>query len=135
MDMEGLETFIIAGGRGERLRPIAPHVPKPLIPVFGRPLLDHQLSWLRREKIKEATLCLGYGADLIRAHLEGKDWGLRLDCHVEDRPLGTAGCVRRAARAGTDFLVVYGDLFIEMDLARFWECHQRHPESAATLAV
>ena len=85
----------MAGGRGERMRPWTDKVPKPMIPIEGKPLLEHQLEWLKRAGIREALMCLGYKAEVVQEYFgDGSRLGMRLDYHVETSPRGTAGCVK-----------------------------------------
>lgn len=127
MDYSRLRAVIVAGGRGERMRPYTDSMPKPMIPVSGKPLLEHQLEWLKRSGVREAIMCLGYKAEAVRAHFgDGDNLGMRLEYQVETTPRGTAGCVKNAwPRLGGDALVLYGDLFIDISLPELWACHER----------
>jgi NDP-sugar pyrophosphorylase family protein len=131
-----IQAVIVAGGRGERMRPWTDRVPKPMIPVAGRPLLEHQLDWLKRSGVREAIMCLGYKAEVVREHFtDGSRWGLRLDYHVETSPRGTAGCVRDAwPGIRGEALIVYGDIFVDIDLAGLLAAH-RGARAAATLVL
>lgn len=126
----------MAGGRGVRMRPATDLLPKPMLPVAGKPILEHLLAWLTRSGFREASLCLGYKAEAIEAHFgDGSRFGLKLDYQVETEPRGTAGCVRDLGpKLKGDALVVYGDLFVDMDCRKFLDFHRGH-EGSATLVV
>ncbi len=130
-----MKAAIIAGGKGTRLQ----HqytVPKPLVPVGGKPVLQYQLELLSRFQITEVVLLLGHGSEQIMDFCgDGSRWGLHIEYSIEPEPLGTAGAVRyAAAHFSDDFLVMHADLVINMDLRRFIRYH-RNNKAEATLAV
>ncbi|HVA65690.1 MAG TPA: nucleotidyltransferase family protein [Elusimicrobiota bacterium] len=134
----GVAAVVVAGGRGERMGAAAQDVPKPMLPLGGKPLLEHLLAWLKRSGFSEIHLCLGHKAETVVSYFgDGKDFGLGVRYHLEKEPRGTAGCVKDAAAVipgPGDLLVVYGDLFVDMDCARFLDFHQTR-KAAATLAI
>jgi NDP-sugar pyrophosphorylase family protein len=112
-----MKAFVLAGGLGTRLRPRFGNLPKALTPLAGRPFLVHQLEWLARHGLREAVLCVGYGADALRGELgDGAAIGIRLAYSSEDEPLGTGGALQRAA-AWVDgpAIVVNGDTLLSCD--------------------
>jgi NDP-sugar pyrophosphorylase family protein len=111
-------------------------MPKPMLPVNGKPLLERQLLWLKREGISEVFLCLGYKAEAVSAYFgDGARWGMALSYSVEVAPRGTAGAVRDLApRLKGDLLVVYGDLYVDLDCGKLLTFHGRR-EGAATLVL
>lgn len=129
-----MEAVILAGGKGTRLSSRSNGLPKPLVPVNGKPLLEYQFELLRRHGILRATLLCGYGAEAIREFCgDGSRWGLSITCIDEGRPLGTAGAVIGAiADLPHSFIVLYGDTMVNVDLHRFVEAHQRS-QAQATL--
>lgn len=130
-----MQAAIVAGGLGTRMGQSPARPPKPMIPVGGKPLLEHQLLWLKGQGFKTVTLCLGYKAETISAYFgDGARWGVSLRYQVEAAPRGTAGCIKDLAPEG-DVLVVYGDLFPELDLAPFLAFHAGRPEAAASLVL
>ncbi|MBI5882907.1 MAG: nucleotidyltransferase family protein [Elusimicrobia bacterium] len=131
-----IAAAILAGGRGERMKPATDECPKPMLPVGGKPLLEHQLEWLKRSGVTEVHLCVGYKAETVRAHFgDGSAWGVSLRYSLEAVPRGTAGAVKDLGDwGGEDLLVVYGDLFVDMDCAKLAAFHRSRP-GAATLAV
>jgi NDP-sugar pyrophosphorylase family protein len=130
-------AVVVAGGRGVRLGPATDHLPKPMLPVGDKPLLEHQILWLRRFGVEEAVMCLGYKPQAVTDHFgDGGKWGMQIGYRVEKEPRGTAGCVGdlAPALAGRDALVVYGDVFVDMDLASLLSFHASH-DGAATVVV
>jgi mannose-1-phosphate guanylyltransferase len=108
---------VLAGGMGSRLKSRFGDLPKPLAPLGGRPLLERQLEWLAGHGVRDVVLCVGYGADQVRATLgDGKRLGVRLRYSAEDQPLGTAGALR-LARGHLDgpALVLNGDTLTPAD--------------------
>ncbi len=130
---------MLAGGRGTRL-PGAPDAqdapPKVLAPIAGLPMLEHVLGWLAREGANDVVICVGYRAEEIsRAIGDGARFGIRIRYSAENSPLGTAGAVANArALLDEKFVVAYGDVLADVDLAAMWRAHARSG-AAATLAV
>lgn len=122
-----MKAMILAAGVGTRLRPLTDRVPKPMLPIAGEPLLAHTLCWLQRYGVREIALNLHYLPEVIRDGLgDGSRWGLHLRYSVEPTLLGTAGAVKRLADFFDEtFLVIYGDLLIDVDLAALIELHRR----------
>lgn len=129
-----MRAVIMAGGLGSRLRPLTTALPKPLLPVVGRPMLEHALLLAGRHGVTDAVLTVQYMASLIRAHMgDGSDCGVALSYETEHRPLGTAGGVRAAADGfDDDFLVLSGDAVTDIDLT---ELVDRHRASGAWLTL
>jgi NDP-sugar pyrophosphorylase family protein len=111
---------ILAGGRATRLGQIAADLPKALIPVAGRPFVDHQLELLRRKGARRVVFCVGHLGDQIEAHVgDGARFGLHVSYAYDgERLLGTGGAVRRALPLlGALCYVVYGDAYLDIDYA------------------
>jgi NDP-sugar pyrophosphorylase family protein len=110
--------------------------PKVLLPLGDKPILVHQLEWLKRSGFSEVCLCLGYQSDVIQEALgESSPPGLKIHYQVEETPRGTAGAVRDIGRTtGDDLLVIYGDLFIDIDCRKLLEFHATH-DGVATVVV
>jgi histidinol-phosphate phosphatase family protein len=130
------EAVIIAGGRGTRMGALGEGLPKALLPVAGRPLLDYSLKLLQRYEVTDVVICTGYLGEKIEAYVgDGSAWGLRVRYSRESSPLGTAGCLRAVAPPPSeDFLVLYADLMIEMDLRALLQAHLE-TKAAGTLVV
>lgn len=111
-----LPVAILCGGKGTRIAAIAGDRPKALVQIGGRPFLDVQLSWLARDGVRDVVLCVGYGAEAIRAFAgDGAAWKLRVR-YSEDGPraLGTGGALVRALPLlGDAFLTLYGDALLQ----------------------
>lgn len=128
-----MQAVVLAGGRGTRL---GTELPKPLYPVLGIPMLEHTLSWLSREGIRDVVLCTGYRAKTIEEVIgDGARFGLRVRHAVESTPLGTGGAVALAKDLLEErFIVAYGDVLCDVSL---WDMMRAHRASGAlaTLAV
>ncbi len=88
-------ALIIAGGEGERLRPLTNDRPKNMVPVAGRPIAERQLEWLRENGVTDAVFLCGYKADVLQAHVgDGSSFGVRVQYSVETEPLGRGGALK-----------------------------------------
>jgi MurNAc alpha-1-phosphate uridylyltransferase len=108
--------MILAAGRGERLRPLTDHTPKPLIEIGGEPLIVHQLRWVARAGVVDVVVNLHHLAEKIRARVgSGKEWGVRVRYSVEETLLETGGGIVRALPMLGDapFLVLNGDIWTD----------------------
>lgn len=117
-----MQCLILAGGLATRMRPLTETIPKALIPVAGRPFVDHQLDWLAAHGVTRVVLSVGYLGEAIRAHVgDGARYGLAARVVDEGPNLrGTAGAVRLAFDEGVldeRFLLTYGDSFLPIDFA------------------
>jgi D,D-heptose 1,7-bisphosphate phosphatase len=129
-----MQAVILAGGKGTRLG--RPDLPKPLVRIGEQTLLEHQIAWLRRHGLDEVFVLTGHLAPVIFDHLrDGSGHGVRLTHAIEPYPLGTAGSVALVKHLLRDrFLVVYGDVMLDMDLERLID-FDRCEESLGTLVV
>ncbi len=120
-----MQLVVIAGGKGTRLRERLGDLPKPMVDVDGRPLLERQILLAKQYGITDIVLLLGHGANKIREYFEdGSNWGVKIRYHEESEPLGTAGAVLDALPSlGDRFLVMYGDTMLNIDLERFAQAH------------
>jgi histidinol-phosphate phosphatase family protein len=129
------QLVIVAGGAGTRLRARLGDLPKPMIPIAGKPLLQHLLELARQYGFADLIFFVHYRADLIEQYFgDGKKFGVRIRYVLEREPLGTAGAVRAGLHllAGR-FLVMYGDTMVNVDLDRLWDAHARHGAAATLL--
>jgi hypothetical protein len=111
--------MVLAAGRGARLRPLTDRLPKCMVPIGGKPLLEHTIEWLRGFGVTEVVINLSHLPGVIRDHLgDGERWGVRITYSLEAEPLGTAGELGELA-AGTGARVVLGRRFAPRSLYRF----------------
>ena len=132
-----MRAMILAAGLGTRLRPLSNSVPKPLLPVAGRPLIVWNLFLLRRYGITEAIINLHHLGHLIEKELgDGSRFGMRLAYSREPAILGTGGGIKQAEGffGGAPFLVLNGDTLLDLDLAAVTGFHTRRG-ALATLVV
>lgn len=121
-----MKAIVLAAGKGTRLGPLTADRPKPLLPIQGKPILEHTLALLRRHGVTEVFINLHHCPAAIPAHFgDGRAWGLRIGYAIEPELRGTAGAVRHfePAIAGEEFLVVYGDNYYDLDLAPLLRFH------------
>lgn len=122
-----MRAIVLVGGGGTRLRPLTATLPKALVPVLNRPLLEYLLLHLRRHGLTEVILALSRENEAIERYFgDGSRLGLHLSYAYEDEPLGSGGAIREAARGFREtFLVCNGDIITDLDLTDMWEQHHR----------
>ena len=132
-----MKGVVLAAGRGERLAALGLGVPKPMVPLAGKPLLEHTVALLRQHGVCELFINLHHDGDAIVSYFDkGQNFGVKIHYLSEAQLSGTAGPLRvweRALRTGT-FLVVYGDVLTDVDLAGLLEFH-RTRQATATIGV
>src|SRR2546423_3725633 len=116
----------VAGGEGTRLRPLPSNQPKPMVPIVGKPCMEHILELLRAHGFEDVIVTVAFLPQAIRSYFgTGESLGLNIEYSVEESPLGTAGSVRLASGKLDDtFLVISGDALCELDLAGLVEFHR-----------
>lgn len=132
-----MKAVILAGGLGMRLRPVTGEHPKPMVPLLGRPVMEHIMELLRSAGYTQICAALHYRAGEIMAHFgDGRKFGVELEYRIETENLGTAGSVKncRDFYKDEDFLVISGDAACDYDLGLLMEAHRAHG-AAATLAL
>jgi NDP-sugar pyrophosphorylase family protein len=133
--MPGPRAVILAGGKGTRLRPYTTVLPKPLMPVGERPILDVVLRQLKWRGFERVTISTGYMAELIEAFFgDGAKIGIPVDYVREDEPLGTAGALALVEGLDDDFLVMNGDVLTDIDYAGLLAEHSAN-DAVATIAT
>ena len=112
-----MQTVILAGGLGTRLRPSTHQIPKSMAPINGRPYLEYQVEYLRKLGLKNILFLVGYlGGKIISHFRNGKDFGVDIEYSKEEVPLGTAGALRQAyGKLDGTFLLLYGDSFLPIN--------------------
>jgi mannose-1-phosphate guanylyltransferase len=129
--------MVLAAGLGTRLRPITYELPKPMVPVLGRPVMEHIVRLLAKHGFTDVVANLHYFPEQIRGRFgDGSELGVSLSYSEEAELLGTAGGVRKAREhfGGETFLAISGDALTDIDLASLWERH-RESGGIATLAL
>lgn len=122
-----MRAVIMAGGRGTRLASIAENIPKPMFPVLGKPILEYQIESLVRSGIVDITLIVGYLREVIKDYFgNGQRFGVNINYIEESEPLGTAGALYYLKGEPDDFLLVFGDLILDIDFNRFMAFHKKH---------
>src|SRR5215210_5077843 len=131
-----MQAFILAGGKGTRLRPLTMHTPKPIVPIANHPFLLYQLELLKRANVRDVILSLSYQPQKIEDRLgDGTDHNIRINYTVEASPLGTAGAYRHATGLINETTVVLnGDVLTDIDLNDVIQLH-REREAAATIVL
>ena len=131
-------AVIMAGGKGSRLRSITnDEIPKPMVPVDGKPLLEYQVEAMKEYGIKKIVMIVGHLGEKIMNHFkDGKDFGVDIDYIVEKEPLGTAGAFYylKDKTDAKDFLLVFGDVFFDIDFDRMEDFHFKNAALTTLLA-
>ena len=127
-----MKAVILAGGKGTRLASLTREIPKPMLPILGKPLLEYQLELLHNYGITEVIILVNYLKDSIIQHIgNGEKWGMQIEYFEEKEPLGTTGGIRAIKEKLTDdFMVLYGDVLMNLDLHRLIRFHQQHQPDA-----
>jgi histidinol-phosphate phosphatase family protein len=121
-----MKAVILAGGEGSRLKGISRNIPKPMLSIAGAPILEHQVNLLKRYGITDILMILGHLSEVVEGHFgDGGRFDVRISYHREDKPLGTTGGVKECESLLTeDFLMLYGDVILDMDLDRLVRFHR-----------
>ncbi|WP_026523792.1 D-glycero-beta-D-manno-heptose 1,7-bisphosphate 7-phosphatase [Butyrivibrio sp. MB2005] len=129
-----MKVVIMAGGRGTRIASVNSEVPKPMIPLAGKPVLEYEVEALKRQGLTDILLIVGYLGDAIREYfgdgsktspVTGESFGVNIEYFVEDKPLGTAGALFALKDKLTeDFLLLNGDIIFDIDFDRFIKAHK-----------
>ena len=122
-----MKAVILAGGKGTRLRPLTYAIPKPLLPINERPMLEHILLYLKKYGITEVFMTIGYLGYQIKSYFgDGSDLGIKIKYVEEKKPLGTAGCLNLIKDELDDtFILIGGDNLTTLDLSKFVEFHKK----------
>ncbi len=130
-----MKAVILAGGEGTRLRPMTCNLPKPLVPVAGKPVLEYILTLLAENGCDEAVIAVHYRYEKIERHFsQGRFMGIKIRFSRETEPLGTAGCVKKAAADfNDDFVVISGDAICDFKLSEAFEFHRKNNADATII--
>lgn len=142
-----MKTIIMAGGKGTRIRSVRTDVPKPMIEVCGKPILQYQIENLREYGLTDITIGVGHLGHVIKEYFgDGAKFGVRIEYFTETRPLGTAGAlfkmldgkgcdeVQTRTVIDDDFLLLCGDVIFDIDFSRFIAFHKEHSAWASLMA-
>ncbi|WXG46106.1 MAG: sugar phosphate nucleotidyltransferase [Candidatus Atabeyarchaeum deiterrae] len=131
-----LKAFILAGGKGTRLRPITYEIPKPLVPLQGKPILEHVIDLLRTYEVRDIVISIGYLGEKIKEYFrDEKRFGVKITFVEEEQELGTGGPLRLAKHLLKDtFIMVNGDNLMSIDLYKMYQTH-RENRATATIAL
>jgi mannose-1-phosphate guanylyltransferase/phosphomannomutase len=131
-----MKAVIMAGGEGTRLRPLTCNIPKPMMPILEKPVMQYTVELLKKHNIVDIAVTLQYLPDeVIRYFGDGKDFGVNMRYFIEETPLGTAGSVKNGENFLDDtFIVISGDALTDIDLSKAITFH-REKKSVATLVL
>jgi len=125
----------MAGGKGTRAASIAADIPKPMIPICGKPILEHQIECLKKNGLTDIILVVGYLGQRIADYFgDGSRFGCSISYFTEVEPLGTAGALYKLENLSDDFLLLNGDVIFDMDFCRMMRFH-KEKNAHVTLAV
>ena len=122
-----MKAVILAGGLGTRLQPYTTFMPKPMLPLGEKPLLEHLIDWTRKNGVKSIVLCVSYLHKTIEDYFEdGRNFGVNIEYAVSKRPLATAGQLKTAEKfLKNTFVCMYGDSIFNFKLKEMVKQHQR----------
>ncbi|MFN2470085.1 MAG: sugar phosphate nucleotidyltransferase [Gaiellaceae bacterium] len=131
-----MKAVVMAGGEGTRLRPLTSNQPKPMVPIVGKPCMEHILELLHEHGLDDVIVTVAFLPQAIRGHFgDGESLGMTIEYSVEEAPLGTAGSVRLASgKLDETFLVISGDALCDFDLTKLVEFH-RERDAAVTIGL
>jgi len=131
-----MKAVILAGGRGARLKSGDDGIPKPMVRIGPKPVLEHQIDLLRRYGLKDIILIVGYKSEVITGYFQdGKKWGVKIEYFVEDKPLGTTGGLKEIEdKLTSDFVLLYGDVMVDISLSMLLDFH-KSKKGIATLVI
>jgi mannose-1-phosphate guanylyltransferase/phosphomannomutase len=122
-----VKAVVMAGGEGTRLRPLTSNQPKPMVPIAGKPCMEHIIELLREHGFEDVIVTVAFLPQAIRSYFgNGETLGVNVEYSVEESPLGTAGSVRLTADQLDDtFLVISGDALCDFDLGKLVKFHKK----------
>ncbi|MDP1809361.1 MAG: sugar phosphate nucleotidyltransferase [Actinomycetota bacterium] len=134
--MPMIKAVVMAGGEGTRMRPLTSNQPKPMVPVFNKPIMEYIIELLKQHKFNDIVVTLQFMPQMIKNYFgDGADLGVNLSYAVEQQPLGTAGSVKNAQdHLGGTFIVISGDALTDIDLTKIVEFH-KSKRSMVTIAL
>ena len=135
MNANEMKVIIMAGGKGTRIASIANDIPKPMIRICGKPILQHQIECLKKNNLTDITICIGHLGHFIRDYFkDGSSFGVHISYFEEHEPLGTAGCLYKMNGLPEDFILLCGDTIFDIDFERFILFHKGHDADATLIS-
>ena len=131
-----MKAVVMAGGHGTRLRPLTSNQPKPMVPIVGKPCMEHILELLREHGVEDVTVTLAFMPQAVRTYFgSGEGLDMNISYSVEESPAGTAGSVKLASEGLDDtFIVISGDALCDVDLTALVAFH-REREASVTIGL
>ncbi|MBR9698944.1 nucleotidyltransferase family protein [Candidatus Woesearchaeota archaeon] len=131
-----MKAIIVAGGLGTRLRPLTDNIPKPLLPIQGKPTVQYAIEQLKKHGVKDMVLALSYFAEKIMDFFkDGKQLAVNMSYSIEKDPLGTGGAIKQAAEGFKDtFIVAWGDNLMDIDYGKMAAEHKAN-KALVTIAL
>jgi len=130
-----MKAVIMAGGLGTRVSSVANDIPKPMIKIAGKPVLQYQIENLRSNNIKDIIIVVGHLGNVIKNYFcDGSSFGVNISYFTEDIPHGTAGALFLMHNLNEDFLLILGDILFDLDFDRFIHFHKEHNALATVVA-
>jgi mannose-1-phosphate guanylyltransferase len=132
-----IQAVILAGGLGTRLRPYTFLLPKAMLPVGPKPIMEHLLEWLRTWGITDVIVSTGYLGKMLQEYFgEGSEWGMKITYATSPHPMGTAGQLKSAeSKVRGRFVCLYGDQLFDFDLRKAIEFHEEKKASATMVLM
>ena len=122
-----MKAVIMAGGKGTRLSVLNEDIPKPMFPIEGKPILEYQIESLVKSGVRDVTMIVGHLKTIVKKHFgDGRKFGVKINYIEENEPLGTAGALCYFREEHEDFVLIFGDLVLDIDFERFMEFHKLH---------
>ncbi len=130
-----MKVVIMAGGKGTRITSVRSDVPKPMITICGKPILEYQIENLKACGLTDIIVVIGYLGDKIKEYFgDGGKFGVSISYFEEEHPLGTAGALFKMPQLTEDFLLLCGDVVFDVDFNRFISFHKQHNAWASLVA-
>ena len=134
-----MKAIILAGGKGERLRPFTNNCPKGMLKIEGKPILEYQLEWLKKYGVNEVVFACCHLSHAIQDYFgDGKKFSMKINYSIEDEPLGRGGAVKQAWNmidSKEAIIVVNGDIYTETDLSKVIASHNEKRGIIATITI
>ena len=122
-----MKIVIMAGGKGTRIVSVDASIPKPMLPVLGKPVLEYGVTNFKEQGYTDITMIVGHLGHVIKDYFgDGSRWGVSIQYITEDTPLGSAGALYYMRQIDEDFLLINGDIIFDVDIDRMHLYHKRH---------